>query len=60
MFSIGDTVQIINHSEPECNKHYGTIVDINVSYGGERYYKVELWEYSQRYCDCTGDELLEG
>ena len=60
MFSIGDSVQIVNHSDPECNKEYGTIVEVNVSHNGERYYRVDLWDHLYQYCDCTGDELMEG
>mgnify|MGYP000865336102 CR=1 FL=1 len=57
-FAVGDEVQVINHSEPECNGEFGKIIDIDVAFSGERYYKVELDGY--RYCDCTADELMEG
>lgn len=58
MFSIGQAVQIYNHSDMDCNGEYGTIIDVDVAYSGERYYTVELEGY--KYCQCTEDELVEG
>lgn len=59
-FSIGSAVQIINHSEPNCNGQYGTIKEIQVAYDGYTYYySVEL-DDSQDVCLCIDDELMEG
>ena len=58
-FSIGSAVQIINHSEPNCNGQYGTIEKIEVAYDGyTRYYSVRL-EDSDQLCVCTDDEVME-
>jgi hypothetical protein len=58
MFTIGQSVQIVNHSEPECNGEYGTITAMDIAYDGSTHYTVELENYS--VCMCTHDELMEG
>jgi len=58
MFTIGQAVQIINHSEPECNGMYGTITAMDRAYDGSTHYTVALENYS--LCMCTHDELMEG
>lgn len=60
MFTIGQQVQITNHSEPECNGQYGEVSRIEIAYDGyTRYYTVVLDE-SHMVCLCTVDELMEG
>lgn len=60
MFRIGDNVQIVNHSEPQCNGKYGTITATDVSYSGEQYYEIELEDRPGWYCVATEDEMMEG
>ena len=60
MYTVGSRIQIINHSEPNCNGQYGTITEIQITYNGyDRYYMVEL-DDSLTICTCTEDELMEG
>lgn len=59
MYVRGDFVQIVNHSEPSCNLHYGTILEATVAYNKDVYYTVQLAE-SDSVCSCTSDELMEG
>lgn len=60
MYAVGDTVQIINHSEPACNGHYGEITHIQVAYDGyTHYYTVKIPE-TMGVCTCTDDEIMEG
>jgi hypothetical protein len=59
MYNVNDRVQIINHSEPQCNGQYGTIGSIQVGYDGYTlFYMVEL-DDSLSFCTCTDDELME-
>lgn len=59
MFEINQLIEIVNHSEPSCNGHYGTIESVQVAYDGyTRYYSVRL-EDSEQLCTCTDDELME-
>lgn len=59
MFEINQYVQIMNHSEPQCNGQYGTVQDIVTAYDGTYYYTVAL-EDTMGVCVCTDDELMEG
>jgi hypothetical protein len=60
MFSIGDYVQITNHSDPECNGQYGYVREIQSGYDGNtRFYIVELDDSNLR-CMCIDDEMMEG
>lgn len=59
LFDINQYVQIINHSEPQCNGQYGSITDIQTAYDGTYYYTVAL-EETYGICVCTDDELMEG
>lgn len=60
MFSVGDYIQIINHSEPTCNGQYGHILNMQVAYDGQtHYYTVEL-DDTNLLCTCTDDEIMEG
>lgn len=59
MFNIGDFVQIYNHSEPQCNGHYGTVLRMEVAYDRTPYYTVQL-EDVDMVCTCTHEELMEG
>lgn len=60
MYEVNDRVQIINHSEPQCNGAYGTIKEIVTAYDGyTHYYTVEL-EDSLGLCVCIDDEMMEG
>jgi hypothetical protein len=58
MFSLNQRVQISNHSEPECNGQYGTVVLVELAFNGNAYYTVEL-DDSHSVCVCTSDELME-
>ena len=59
-YSVGDAVEIINHSEPNCNGQYGHIKEIQMAYDGyTHYYTVEL-DDSLGLCVCIDDELMEG
>jgi hypothetical protein len=59
MFKVGDFVQIYNHSEPQCNGHYGTVLQIERAYDQSHYYMVQL-EDLDMVCTCTDDEVMEG
>jgi hypothetical protein len=60
MYSVGDYVQITNHSDPECNGQYGHILKMQVGYDGSTYfYTVEL-DDSNILCTCIDDEIMEG
>lgn len=59
MYRVGDLVQIVNHSEPRCNGHYGTVLAIELTYAGEPYYSVHLQDMDI-VCSCTADEVMEG
>lgn len=58
MFTIGDPVQITNHSEPECNGMYGNVTKVTQAYDGTVYFMVIL--ENGTVCDCTIDEVMEG
>jgi len=59
MFTMGQYVQIINHSEPSCNGEYGYVTLIHTAYDGTKHYTVRLEEDDQ-LCSCIDDELMEG
>lgn len=59
MFNVNDAVQIVNHSEPNCNMQYGTITELVHAYDGTRYYTVQL-DDTLGLCVCTDDEIMEG
>jgi hypothetical protein len=60
MFEVGSRVQIINHSEPDCNGEYGTVKDMQVAYDGYTYYYAVELDDSYTHCMCIDDELMEG
>ena len=60
MYEVGSRIQIINHSEPQCNMQYGTVASIQVGYDGyTRFYNVQLDDAPEMYCLCIDDELME-
>lgn len=59
MYTIGDLVQIYNHSEPRCNGRYGTVVHVELAYDRTPYYTVHLSDIDMT-CTCMADELMEG
>ena len=60
MFCVGQRVQILNHSEPQCNHQYGEITHTETGYDRYTvYYTVRLDE-TDYVCLCTADELMEG
>ena len=60
MYEVGSYVQIINHSEPQCNGQYGTIIGMQVAYDGYTYYYAVELDDSHTTCMCIDDELMEG
>ncbi len=61
MFTIGQSVQIYNHSEPQCNNKFGEVTRIDIAYDGyTRYYTVVLDNEGGAHCVCTEDEMMEG
>lgn len=60
MYSIGQRVQIINHSEPSCNGEYGTIIEMQVAYDGYTYYYTVRLDEAEILCTCIDDEIMEG
>lgn len=59
MYNVNGRVQIINHSEPQCNGEYGTVISIVTAYDGyTNYYEVAL--DTGMMCTCSTDELMEG
>ena len=60
MYEVNSRVQIINHSEPQCNGAYGTVASIQVGYDGRtKFYNVQLDDAPEMYCLCIDDELME-
>lgn len=59
MYTVGDLVQIYNHSEPSCNGRYGTVVRVTRAYDKSFYYDVQLTDMDM-VCSCAHDELMEG
>jgi hypothetical protein len=59
MFNVDDYVQIINHSEPQCNGQYGYVRNMTEGQGTP-FYTIELEDELDMYCVCTEDELMEG
>lgn len=60
MYNVGDYVQIINHSEPNCNGQYGNIKEIQVGYDGQTHFYIVELEDNFELCTCIDDEIMEG
>ena len=58
-FNVDAYVQIINHSEPQCNGQYGYVRSMTDGQGTP-FYTVELEDMLDMYCVCTEEELMEG
>lgn len=58
-FTIGDAVQIINHTEQSYMGKYGTIRAAELAYNNTVYYHVDI-DDTYTTCICTDDELMEG
>lgn len=58
-FTIGDAVQITNHTETSYEGKYGIIRSAQLAYNNTVYYHVDI-DDTYITCICTEDELMEG